>query len=821
MQRITIALFILFTSFSIMGQQNVGVGTASPDPSAILDVSSSDKGMLTPRMATVDRESIVDPAEGLIVFDTSTDTFWYFDGAAWKEIGEQDPSFGGDILEIDSNLLSLIPNPYQISSNFQFGTSSQRILVDGDKFVTNSRLRTYLFQLVNNVWTPIDSLLNSSERLLYYKNDSLITGRTAGTNSIRELNLYTTFNGVISQQLDLLLPEFIRSIFIEGNHCYIGYYDTYNGNDPPQIGAVSIYDMSTMPWTLTQTIDPPTTPYVNDNFGESILLSDDILYIGSSQGGVISGGVTLGSGAVYMYEIVSGNWELMTTIPSPIADVSRRFGYEILTDGENIIIGCNDSGVAENQPIHVYTRVGDSLELQYNIVSPLSGGHFGSEIIIDNEYMVVGNTYPIDDKMTCFLYKKQGTWQLKHRMDIGVSYTGNGTSVKGGIGLNEDFWFYGVSIDSEAGNHGIYYLENQLSTGTSWNDISGIPEGFLDGIDHIDDADSDPSNEFNTSLVRNGNNLELTDGGGTQSLNILEFPNQWTPISNSIYYDSGNVGVGRIPSRPLDVIGTTQITHNSTGTNPHINLVEDGNTNDGARINFAGSPEKDHLWTLYGKTDNTDGDSRFHVYYNSIGNIFTLTGLGKAGIRGTPNTDLHVFHGDNTDEDGMKLQNRNGGNWWRMHSSSSDGFLYLYSTAKGTTSIGHFDDSSGTYTPASDRKLKKSFADLYFDWESFMELQPLTYQFKGKESNRHYIGMVAQDVKKIYPELVSYSEEQDVHHMDYGATGVISIKATQELYKENQALKKELAELYKMLLAQGNRLAQIEAAINSTEESEE
>ena len=56
-------------------------------PSAILDVKSTTRGMLTPRMTSAQRGAIASPAAGLLVYDTNTNTFWFFDGTQWKELG--------------------------------------------------------------------------------------------------------------------------------------------------------------------------------------------------------------------------------------------------------------------------------------------------------------------------------------------------------------------------------------------------------------------------------------------------------------------------------------------------------------------------------------------------------------------------------------------------------------------------------------------------------------------------------------------------------------------------------------------------------------
>lgn len=51
--------------------------------SAMLDVSSTDKGILVPRMSTVQRTSIASPATGLMVYDTDFNQFWYWNGTLW------------------------------------------------------------------------------------------------------------------------------------------------------------------------------------------------------------------------------------------------------------------------------------------------------------------------------------------------------------------------------------------------------------------------------------------------------------------------------------------------------------------------------------------------------------------------------------------------------------------------------------------------------------------------------------------------------------------------------------------------------------------
>lgn len=59
-------------------QNNVGIGTAAPDQSALLELQSSDRGFLVPRVSTVQRMAIGNPAEALLVFDTDSGCFFYY-----------------------------------------------------------------------------------------------------------------------------------------------------------------------------------------------------------------------------------------------------------------------------------------------------------------------------------------------------------------------------------------------------------------------------------------------------------------------------------------------------------------------------------------------------------------------------------------------------------------------------------------------------------------------------------------------------------------------------------------------------------------------
>lgn len=77
--------FLLFLSgMMVNGMAQIGIGTISPNISAQLDVTSTTKGFLPPRMTGAQRSAISSPATGLMVYQTDgTSGLYYYNGSAW------------------------------------------------------------------------------------------------------------------------------------------------------------------------------------------------------------------------------------------------------------------------------------------------------------------------------------------------------------------------------------------------------------------------------------------------------------------------------------------------------------------------------------------------------------------------------------------------------------------------------------------------------------------------------------------------------------------------------------------------------------------
>ena len=82
-----LCLLPLFYQLTVTAQSlAINTDGSTANASAILDVKSTTKGILIPRLSTTQRTSIVSPADGLLVFDSTANSFWVFDGTAWQEI---------------------------------------------------------------------------------------------------------------------------------------------------------------------------------------------------------------------------------------------------------------------------------------------------------------------------------------------------------------------------------------------------------------------------------------------------------------------------------------------------------------------------------------------------------------------------------------------------------------------------------------------------------------------------------------------------------------------------------------------------------------
>ena len=90
MKQLNFILALLCLSFLSMNAQNVGINddNSNADANAILDVKSTTKGVLFPRLTTAQRTTLgnLTPTEGMLVFDTEVKSYFFFGNGAWVEL---------------------------------------------------------------------------------------------------------------------------------------------------------------------------------------------------------------------------------------------------------------------------------------------------------------------------------------------------------------------------------------------------------------------------------------------------------------------------------------------------------------------------------------------------------------------------------------------------------------------------------------------------------------------------------------------------------------------------------------------------------------
>lgn len=79
-------LLIIMVTLSARAQVAINTDGSSPDASAILDVKSTTKGFLPPRMSTEQRNGISSPVAGLVIFNASENVLNVFNGTGWTSL---------------------------------------------------------------------------------------------------------------------------------------------------------------------------------------------------------------------------------------------------------------------------------------------------------------------------------------------------------------------------------------------------------------------------------------------------------------------------------------------------------------------------------------------------------------------------------------------------------------------------------------------------------------------------------------------------------------------------------------------------------------
>ncbi|MDX1477984.1 MAG: tail fiber domain-containing protein [Saprospiraceae bacterium] len=266
--------------------------------------------------------------------------------------------------------------------------------------------------------------------------------------------------------------------------------------------------------------------------------------------------------------------------------------------------------------------------------------------------------------------------------------------------------------------------------------------------------------------------------GGEEVIEITEYANGQDNIAiggtdvdinlngSALHVSGANgwVGIGTTsPDAKFEVNGDMKVSHKIIHTLDDDTYLQF--TTDRFRLYTGNRPMLDIF----------EGESDYLDIANGTMYVNHTTGTVGIGVYGA-DSELHIIQTDAWDG-GITLENEYQDDW--RISNDPNGYLKLY---KNGNWRGTFNPTSGDYSSASDRRLKKNMTDLGPVLERITQLDPKMYHFKTQDDGESkHIGLIAQEVNEIFPEAVHYNAQEDLYGVDYGDFGVISIQAIKEL----------------------------------------
>lgn len=220
------------------------------------------------------------------------------------------------------------------------------------------------------------------------------------------------------------------------------------------------------------------------------------------------------------------------------------------------------------------------------------------------------------------------------------------------------------------------------------------------------------------------------------------------------------------------------VRNNSTITKPLLKLEEEGN--DYARLEFKNT-ESDAFWHVAGVGEDGFGsgsNSKINFYFNNdqgAGNRMTITGDGRVGVNtSNPSARLTIYQDGQDVGNGLSFSDGGPNEDWHITHGFALRFHY------GGILKGLINANTGAYVVGSDRRLKTDIEPLPSVLDKVALLEPSTYVYKADTTGTKTLGLIAQDVKPIFPELVTESEGDGLLGINYSGFGVVAIKAIQE-----------------------------------------
>ncbi len=195
---------------SILVTSQVGINTTTPDASSLLDLNSTNRGFLAPRMTTTQRLAITAPADGLMVYDTTSKLFYYYvsSTSSWSPINSS-VSGRSNFKRIKStDVLSTV-----LASELAAGGGTRYVMNSNTLYEINGQVQFDFPIDLNNAYIHG---LDSNDDIITRSSGNIFEGATGG--SIRNVTLRATGGSVFNLNAAATQNLIFRDSVVSGSN---------------------------------------------------------------------------------------------------------------------------------------------------------------------------------------------------------------------------------------------------------------------------------------------------------------------------------------------------------------------------------------------------------------------------------------------------------------------------------------------------------------------------------------------------------------------------------------------------------------------------
>jgi trimeric autotransporter adhesin len=304
MKKIVYSLLLVcsvqYSSFS----QNVGINAdgSTPDANAMLDIKASNKGLLIPRTSTASRNGIP-KTKGLLVYDTTTNSFWFNDGNAWNTL------FSGAGSVTSSGSKNAI-GTLDFNTSFPYNTDYGYLTLSAN---TNGQSNTAIGyeSMLNNTSGFNNTASGASSMLLNttgayntaYGANSLFSNKTGSSNTaVGEKAMISNSTGGANAAFG---SGALYNNTIGNYNVSVGFQSLYYNNTDQNVavGYQSLFDNSTGNGSVAVGFQ---SLYANNGGGGHVAIGYMALYSNTT------GKINTAIGSTALYSNTTGNYNVAT-----------------------------------------------------------------------------------------------------------------------------------------------------------------------------------------------------------------------------------------------------------------------------------------------------------------------------------------------------------------------------------------------------------------------------------------------------------------------------------------------------------------------------